>query len=223
MSSDDARQDSAHAGDRSVNTVLDDYPALAAAQFISGRPRWLDAVSRAVLLLSGGGLAYLATSISTIPSLAALLLWIVSGLAILVAVRPWSASIDYAGDAHGVYFPSRQSFGIVGRTKPPTWLFVPWSNVSNIGVQPLLDESGNAKGVTFCLRASDDERRVYFSGTAMLDLDERSPIGQRGSILVGYRSAFKSPYKIAATLRSLQRRQTDGIVTAGDVSLLTGH
>jgi len=208
MRLDETLQSLAYDNDR-VNTVLDRYPALGDAHFICSEPGWLRIVRRGLFLLSGFGLAYFAISPSTITFLAPLLLWLLSVLAIAVAVRPLSGHIRYVSDSQGVYFPSQQRLWRIGPARPKTWLFVPWSNISKVGVQSLLDEWGYTEGVTFCLRASEEERQVYFSETAVPDLDGISPSGHshRGSILIGYPSPFISPYKIAAILLRFQHQQ----------------
>lgn len=206
-----------------LNTVLDEYPALKTVHLIYGEPRWLRLGWRGLLLLSGCGLAYFTTSAATMPIVATLLLWIVSGLAIVVAVRSSSASIHFASDAQGVYFPSWQKLRITGPAMSQKWLFVPWSNISSLGVQLSLDECGNTKCVTIGLRASEEEQRVFFKGMAKLDFDEASPIGDSGSILVGFPSAFRSPYKAVTILRDLQRQQTANMGNPEDVTLLVEH
>jgi len=206
-----------------LNTVLDEYRVFETAHFIYGEPRWLRLGRRGLFLLSGCGLAYFMTSAATMPFVVTLLLWIVSGLAIVVAVRTPPASIHFASDAQGVYFPSEQKLRIAGPVMAQKWLFVPWSNISSIGVQLLLDEWGNTKCVTFGLRASEDEQRVFFSRTARPGFHEGLPIGNRGSILVGYPSVFRSPYKALAILRNLQRQQTDNRLNPEDVTLRTEH
>lgn len=193
--------------DRSLNTVLDGYPALSSDHFICREPRWVGIALRAALLLSGCGLALFLIQAPSIPFVATVLLWIGSGLAVLVATRPLPGSIRYISDPQGVYFPARKRLGSVGSAKDPTWLFVPWPNISSITVQLMLDESGSKKGVTFRLRANDEERRRYFSAAAMLNFGAGASSGDGGSILVGYPSAFKSPYKVAAMLSRFQRRQ----------------
>jgi hypothetical protein len=192
-----------------MNTVLEKFPVLDAAHFICAEPRWVGTVWRVLYLLAGLGMAYLATSVPAIAFATTVLLWIVSGLAILAAMRPSRARIYYASDALGVYFPERKSSGIVGPTEPQTWLLVPWSNISSICVQQLLVESENTRGVTFCLRASDEDQRVYFARTAMLKHEHLPPVRDHASILVGFPGAFKSPYDIAALLRSFQSRSAD--------------
>jgi hypothetical protein len=112
--------------------------------------------------------------------------------------------------------PECKNPGIVGPAGPQKWLLVPWSNISSICVQQLLVESENTKGVTFCLRASDEDRRVYFARTAMLKHEHLPPVGDHASILVGFPSAFKSPYDIAALLRSFQSRSPDNTSSPDD-------
>lgn len=191
-----------------MNTVLDRYPALSSEHFICREPRWVGVARRAAFLLSGCGLALFLTRAPSIPFVATVLLWIVSGLAAFVAMRPLLGSIRYISDRQGVYFPAQKKLGTVGSTKHQTWLFVPWPNISSISVQLMLDESGSKKGVTFRLCANEEERRRYFSGAAMLNFEAGASSGDGRSILVGYPSGFKSPYKVAAMLSRFQRRHT---------------
>lgn len=158
----------------------------------------------------------MATSVPAILFATTLLLLIVTGLAIFAAMRPARATICYAGDALGVYFPERKRSGIFNPAGPQTWLLVPWSNISSICVQQLLVESGNTKGVTFCLRASDEDQRVYFARTAMLKHEHLPPVGDSAYILVGFPRAFKSPYDIAALLRSFQSRSSEKTTSPDD-------
>jgi hypothetical protein len=182
-----------------MNKVVNEFPGLNTAHFISTESRWPIAVMLGLWVLCGCAFVYLASSASTLPSAAIVFLGIASAL-LLVALLSARGSIHYASDACGVYFPSR-FFWIGGRAKVRTWLFVPWPNISRISVQPL-GESGT-KGVAFCLRASDEERRLYFARAATLDLGDVS--GTDSSILVVYPSAFRSPYKIAAILGAFRQ------------------
>jgi len=185
------------------NKVLDQCPALSAMHFICREPRYVGALRRGFWGALGSGLACSALLAPTIPWPLAVLLWTASGLALLAAVRQASATIHFASDAQGLYFPSRQRFARCGQTMAQTWLLVPWANVSAISVQLLLDESGRRKGVTFKLRASEEERRVYFPRTVMLGPRASLPAGNHALISVGYPGASMSPEKIVARLRGL--------------------
>lgn len=205
-----------------MNTVLEQFPVLDSAHFICAEPRWLGTVWRGLYLLAGLGMAYLATSVPDIAFATTLLLWFVTGLAILAAMRPARARIYYASDALGVYFPEGKRSGLIGPSGPQTWLLVPWSNISSIGVQQLPVESENTRGVTFTLLASAEDRRVYFAQTAMLKHEHLPPVGDHASILVGFPSAFKSPYDIVALLRSFQSRSADNTQSPDDEVALSG-
>ena len=194
-------------GCRGVNTVVDELPAFNAAHFICAEPRWMVTIAPPLCLLSACVLAYWAGSANRIA--AAVILGIGIACAMLAAaLRPTRSAIYYASDARGVYFPSRRNIWKLGRVAPRSWLFVPWSRVSRISVQPLLDESGR-RGVTFCLRASDEQRRRYFSRSATLDAGRDPGIGTDCSILVVFPGAFKSPYRIASILCAFQQQLED--------------
>ena len=199
---------SAGAGGKDRNKVLNELPALGAAHFICREPRYLGSLRRGFWVLLGGGLACSALLAPAIPWPLAVLFWIASGLALLAAIRPAPCSIHFASDAQGLFFPSRQRFATLAQARSPSWLFVPWANVSAIGVQLLLDDSGSRQGVTFSLRACEKERRVYFPGTAIPAVDARLPADDRALIGVGYPGASVSLHKIVAQLRALQGQST---------------
>ena len=153
--------------ERGVNIVIDELPVWRAPHFIGAEPRWMTVISSGLCLVPGGALAYLAALASAIPAAVVVPLAIASALALL-ALWFERSPVDYVADARGVYFPSPRKLPMTGRGQARRWLFVPWSNIARIGVQPLLDESGR-NGVTFCLCVSDAERRLYFPRAAALD------------------------------------------------------
>jgi hypothetical protein len=187
-----------------VNSIVDTLPAFDTAHFICAEPRWMTQFTSGVYLLFGCVLAYWAMAASDIVATAILAPGIAAAV-LAAALSPANSPIHYASDGRGLYFPARRRAWIPGRAKVQNWLFVPWSNVSRIGVAPLLDDSGK-KGVSFCLCASDEHRRLYFSRAAALDGGEKSRIGADHSILVGYPGAFKSPDTIVSILYALQRQ-----------------
>lgn len=187
-------------------------PGLGPARFICREPRYVGALRRAFWAAGAGALAYSALVAAT-PSWFVLL---ASGLAALAAIGQSPGQIHFVCAAKGVFFPARSRAAIAGQALPHRWLFIPWSNISTIGVQLLLDESGSRKGVVFSVRASDEERRVYFPGAAMPSLDARSQAGNRALIRVGYAGVSRSPQRIAALLRRLQARSTSGGAPRGE-------
>jgi hypothetical protein len=207
-----------------INTVIDESSVLSAAHVIGSEPRWMGWLRRGLLLLGGFALATIGMPGPHLPGATTLLLWPLAGLAILFALRRTPAAVHYACDQQGVYFPSRQ----VAKSRaaqPRRWLLVRWPNISSISVQLLLEESGNAKGVTFRLRASEAEQREYFSGTAMLKVGKENNAGGHADILVGFPSLFQSPHEVAALLFSYQRQHgaSPGIeLTAGQFSTRGG-
>jgi len=222
MSSDGTPQSGLDCDKRSMNAVLEHFPDLAATHFICSESPFWRRLTRGFLLLSGGGIACLAWSAQELPWLVTMLLWLASILAIVSAIRMSKELIHYASDAHGVYFPARQKVVAIAAAKPQSWLLVPWPNISRVSVQLVANDSGNTRGVAFCLRASDAEQRVYFSGTAMPDFHEGSG-GDRGSVTVMYPVAFRSPHKIVAILLGFQRRQSKKLPGADEAGLLAGH
>jgi len=208
---------------RNLNTVLDGYPKLDSDHFVCGVPSWVLTALLGLFLLSGCGLAYFLTQTPNISFTRTLLLWAASGLAILLVVRPMSGSISFACDPKGAYFPSRKGLKNFASTEPQKWLLVPWSNISAINVQLVPDESGVKKLVTFRLRANDDERRVFFSGSSTLNFETGVSMGNRSSLVVGYPSVFKSPYRIVATLSRFLLRETIGSIKPANAILPSEH
>ncbi len=219
MSIGDTSQRSGCCENQNVNTVLDGYPSLDSDHFVCGVPRWVLTALRGLLLLCGCGLAYFVTQTPSISFAKTLLLWAVSGLAIILVVWPMRGSISFACDPKGAYFPSRKGLKNFASTEPQKWLLVPWSNVFAINVQLVPDESGAKKLVTFRLRANEDERQMFFSGASTLNFETGAPNGRRSTFVVGYPSAFKSPYKIVAILSKLKRRESIYSVKPDDAIL----
>lgn len=199
-------------GGQTRNTVFNEFPTLSAAHFICREPLYVGLFRRGGYLLVGSGLAYSALSAPAVSWPLAALLSIVSGLAILAAIRQQAALILFAGDSPGVYFPSRPCFSLTGRATAQRWLFVPWSNISAIKVQRLLDESGSRQGVAFSLRASEEERRLYFPGSVRQRPGVSSAAGTAISIGVAYPGGEAgSPERLAERLRCMQRRASQPV------------
>ena len=194
------------------NTVFNELPPLSAEHFICREPPYVGLFRRGGCFLVGSGLAYSALLAPAAPWQLAALLSIASGLAILAAIRLQAAQMLFAGDSPGVYFPSRPRFSLVGRATAQRWLFVPWSNISAIKVQRLLDESGSRQGVAFSLRASEEERRLYFPESVRQRPGVSSAPGAAISIGVAYPGGEAgSPERLAERLRGMQRRASQSV------------
>ena len=208
-------------GGQTRNTVFNELPILSGAHFICREPLYVGLFRRGGCLLVGSGLAYSALSAPAIPWPLAALLSIASGLAMLAAIRQQAAPILFAGDSPGVYFPSRPRFSLVGRATAQCWLFVPWSNISAIKVQRLLDESGSRRGVAFSLRVSEEERRRYFPESVRQRPGVSSASGAAISIGAAYPGGEAgSPERLAERLRRMQRRASQ---SAGVSRTAGGH
>lgn len=187
-----------------MNTVLDGYPVLDPEHFVCGVPAWVAAALRAFFLLSGCALPFLVTGIpGATPATTAFLL-AVSGVSILLALRPARPSVRFACDRHGAYFPALKDLKKRAPATPRKWLLVPWANVQAIKVQLMPDESGVKKLVTLSLRASESERQDFFAEASTSTFPTKEPTGEPGSILMAYPSTFKSPYKTVAILSRLR-------------------
>ena len=215
---------SVHAGGQRRNETLAELPALSDARFVCREPRYVGLLRRGLLILSGGGLAYAAFATPTLSWLPAALLAIASGLVVFAAIRQRPGPIHFASDSLGVYFPSRRR---AGHATPRHWLFVPWSNISGIGVQLLLEESGR-KGLVLSLRVSANERRQFFARSVWREALVGSAVDDGGSVRVAYPGVFNSSYRLAATLRGLQGRrcrpvdgEAEGWMTRGNETVTT--
>jgi len=208
-------------GGQTRNTVFNEFPTLSGAHFTCREPLYVGLFRHGGCLLVGSGLAYSALSAPAIPWPLAALLSIASGLATLAAIRLQAAPILFAGDLPGVYFPSRPRFSLVGRATAQRWLFVPWSNISAIKVQRLLDESGSRRGVAFSLRVSEEERRRYFPESVRQRPGASSASGAAISIGAAYPGGEAgSPERLAERLRRMQRRASQ---SAGVSRTAVGH
>ena len=198
-----------------MNKTLSARPAFGHDHFIYRTPRWLEATHRGLCLLIAGLLAYLALSTDSIALPLAVTLWLASGILVLTGLRGRTedVSIHFVCDHEGIYFPSSRTLSIVARTNEVPWLHVPWSNISGIRIQLLLDETGNTKGIVFNVVATESEEREFLARHTMIrDPGVRKP-GPTKSILVGFSSFFHRHDEVMSILRRFQTTApSNGIV-----------
>ena len=190
---------SVHAGGQRRNETLAELPALSDARFVCREPRYVGLLRRGLLVLCAAGLAGWALAAPAIGASLAALLLLAAGGAMIVAIRLRSGAIHFVGDRSGIFFAAP-------RAAAPRWLFVPWSNISGIGVQLLLEESGR-KGLVLSLRVNANERRQFFARSVWREALVGSAVADGGSIRVADPGVFNSSYRLAATLRDLQGRR----------------
>ena len=178
------------------NEIVAELPALGDTRFVCREPLYVSLLWRTLLVLCAAVLAGWALTAPVLPRPLAALLLLVAGLALVAAIRRRSGSIHFAGDCSGIFFAAPPAAA-------PRWLFVPWANVTAIGVQWLLEESGR-KGLALTLRVSTHERRQFFARSVWRDA---GPADDGDTLRVAYPGALGSPYRLAATLRALQSRR----------------
>ena len=178
------------------NEVVAELPVLSDARFVCREPLYVSLLWRIAPALCAAALAGWVLAASALPRPLAALLLGVAGLALVAAMRRRGGAIDFAADCSGIFFAAPSAAA-------PRWLFVPWANVTAIGVQWLLEESGR-KGLALTLRVSAHERRQFFARSVWRDA---GPAGDGDALRVAYPGVLGSPYRLAATLRALQSRR----------------
>ena len=171
-----------------MNKILGARPVFGDDHFAYRTPRWVEVAYCGLQLSIAGVFAYLALSLNGISSLLTVLLWLASGLLILIALRPRpdAAFICFVCDHGGIYFPSSRARAILARSKDVPWLHVPWHNVSDMRIQLLLDETANTMGVVFSVAASPAEEREFLTQHSLSICREapRSDLGKQ--CIVGF-------------------------------------
>ena len=171
-----------------MNKILGARPVFGDDHFAYRTPLWVEVAYCGLQLSIAGVFAYLALSLNGISSLLTVLLWLASGLLILIALRPRpdAAFICFVCDHGGIYFPSSRARAILARSKDVPWLHVPWHNVSDMRIQLLLDETANTMGVVFSVAASPAEEREFLTQHSLRICREapRSDLGKQ--YIVGF-------------------------------------
>lgn len=182
------------------NEILAELPALSAAHFVCREPLYVGLLRRGLLTLGAAGLAAWTLAMPALPRPLAALLLVVAGLATVAAIRLRGGAIHFVGDCSGIFFAAPPA---AGRATEQRWLAVPWSNISAIDVQLLLEESGR-KGLALSLRVCAHERHQFFARSVWR---AAGPASDADSLRVAYPCVLNSPYRLAATLRALQSRR----------------
>lgn len=194
------------------NEIVAELPALSDARYVCREPLYVSLLWRTLLALCAAALAGWALAAAALPRSLAALLLCVAGLALVAAIRRRGGAIHFAGDCSGIFFAAPPAAA-------PRWLFVPWANVTAIGVQWLLEESGR-KGLVLTLRVSANERRQFFARSVWRDA---GPVADGETLRVAYPGALGSPYRLAATLRALQSQHRTPVGGEGESPTTCGN
>lgn len=119
--------------------------------------------------------------------------------------RIWRNNIKFIADRRGMFFPSNDYLvKTAGKKALHTWLFVPWSNVSNIRVATQKEYDGLSKCVAFNLYITPAERSDYFEHVGSpADTKQRA----LNVVPVSYSDYPPHPKKTVAALIRLKNQQ----------------
>jgi len=189
-----------------LNKILNTRPVFGKDHFIYRTPRWVETLFKGLGLLIAGFLAYLALSIPGISPTLTVTLWLASGVLGLITIRrrPEEASIYFACDQGGIYFPSSRAQSIVVRPNDVPWLHVPWHNISDIRIQLLLDETANRKGVVLSIVATDLEVREFLSRHTVFKARKALGSSSVKGFLLGFSNLFHRHEDVMAHLGRFQ-------------------
>jgi hypothetical protein len=184
-----------------TNQILTQSPFPAAARFVYGMPAWGARSMRLAFLVAGGGLLYLANRAATgsAPTYALVLLVAMACCFLLVALRA-RATVYFLADGHGMYFPESTSFVLFGKSGVGHWLFVPWSNISNIRVTRIRQTDH----VSFSVAASAEEERRFFGNLADVKRLLGGNVDKEGNLIAAYANAFMAAEKVVSKLSQLR-------------------
>jgi hypothetical protein len=190
-----------------LNKILSKRPVFGEDHFIYRTPQWVETLFKGLGLLIAGFLAYLALSITGLSPILTVMLWLASGVLGLITIRrrPEEASIYFACDQQGIYFPSSGAQSILVRPNDLAWLHVPWHNISDIRIQLLLDETANRKGVVLSIVATDPEVREFLSRHSVFKARKAQTSSSIKGFLVGFSNFF---HRHEEVMRHLGRFQT---------------
>lgn len=190
-----------------MNQTHSELPTLSEDHYIHCLPKWLEITLR--VLFGVFALAMLVMSYQQWRDMPAGFRWLAG---IMIAAfwffslysRIWRNNIKFIADRRGMFFPSNDYLvKTVGDQAMPTWLFVPWNNISNIRVAMQKDYDGHSKCVAFNLYITPKERSDYFEHVgAPADVKQRA----LNVVPVSYSDYPPHPKKTVAALIRLKNQ-----------------
>lgn len=185
------------------NRILAERPDDPRESFAYREAPAVEYAVRTLVLACGILIAVLAPFATNVESVAGTLLPYVAAIGmILLAIRPRHAdqATLFVCDAMGLYFPARNR----AHGQPSSWLFIPWTNVVDYRLQPMLDET-SGPGLALSLIVSGEEEQAFFSRHRLFRLGERHPDPSLRTIVVGFPAFLPRPTDVLPQLRRFER------------------
>ena len=181
------------------NKVLDGLPEFSGEIFVYREAPWIDFMLRGAMAVFAVAILYLAIVTAFKVGMGFTLLALISAVTLFYVVavmRSPDRAIHFICTRDGLYFPESSLFKRVA----PSWLFVPWRNVQDYGVQLLLDET-SSRGLVLSLRVAREEEHTYFAGHKVFRITAPLQFESIRSILIGYSSLVPRPRDVLVELR----------------------
>lgn len=151
-----------------MNMILDTLPVRRGECYRVLAPRWLTLLLRLASAMFG-----LVTLWAAVRYWSEMPVWVNGLVCVLVPAflimafhpRGWarfSTNPFLVADRRGLYFPSLRP-RVLGQPAPVRWLFVPWSNVSNMREAKAASADGTCRCAAFDVYASADEVNEFFN------------------------------------------------------------
>ena len=152
-------------GDAAHNLKLAAKPSVSTPHYIFGMPGWavnMAQIAMGTLSVVSGYFAFALHG--RLPALATVCMGIAAIALLALAVYPGIGrkKTCFICDRNGMYFPRPSGWFAGGGMG--SWLFVPWGNISNVRVEPVISGESLVEGVVFSVRLLLQEERAFFSG-----------------------------------------------------------
>ena len=163
------------------NHVRPNAPTLTPLTLVCNLPGWsvqafrvalftAGMASAALVVFAGGSMPWPAMAIGVV------LAFGLTGGALMP--RLWEHTIQFMADASGVYFPSINT----PSGQQPSWLAVPWQNISNIRLARVSGELG--RRLALDVQAEPDQVAQFLASAAVPD-DRRKPLDGTTALAFG--------------------------------------
>jgi len=187
-----------------MNDVLNAVPSPEGQHYRVLAPPWLTRLLRLGSLAFGLGTLWLALRHwAAMPIAVNLLVCVLVPAFFLMALHPrgwaqFSTRPALVADRRGLYFPSLEPV-VLGQPLRERWLFVPWSNVSNLREAKVMSADGACRCAAFDVAATAEQVREFFNR----DLIGTNAASGDCTAVSFYEQALPRPREVISRLRPL--------------------